>query len=150
MGHLKVIGIKFIVIAVVIYSLFGILYNATLMNLFWISLLITGISYLIGDLFILRKFGNIKATIADFGLSFISIWILGSLFFTESMPTIILSLAGALFITCCEPFIHLYLENQLSDDDEKDVRTKNQLQTEFAEETDTQSITQRKKGREDK
>src|SRR5690625_6352048 len=86
--HLKVIGIKFIVIAVVIYSLFCILYNATLMNLFWISLLITGISYLIGDLFILRKFGNIKATIADFGLSFISIWILGSLFFTESMPTI--------------------------------------------------------------
>ena len=67
MDHLKVIGIKFIVIAVVIYSLFGILYNATLMNLFWISLLITGISYLIGDLFILRKFGNIKATIADFG-----------------------------------------------------------------------------------
>src|SRR5690625_4004944 len=145
-----VISIKCIIIGLVIISHICILYHATLMNLFWISLLITGISYLIGDLFILRKFGNIKATIADFGLSFISIWILGSLFFTESMPTIILSLAGALFIPCCEPFILLYIENQLSDVDDKDVRTKNQLQTEFAEETDTQSITQRKKGREDK
>ncbi|WP_080875224.1 YndM family protein [Oceanobacillus timonensis] len=149
MDHLKALGIKFVVIAVVVYSLFGILYNANLMNLFWISLLVTGISYLIGDLFILRKFGNITATIADFGLAFVSIWLLGDLFLAEGMPTILLSLTAAFFITCVEPFIHVYIQNRFSDDHQKGFGNGNRLQTEFAKEMDAQMI-KSKKERKDK
>ncbi|WP_165769183.1 YndM family protein [Virgibacillus profundi] len=144
MAHLKVLGIKFIVIAILVFSLFGIIYNATLLNLFWISLLVTGISYLIGDLFILRRFGNVTATIADFGLAFLSIWLLGNLFLAEGMPVILLSLTAAFFMTCGEPLIHIYIQNQFSDDHQRGFGTKKQLQTEFAEETDAQTIAGKK------
>ncbi|WP_106495858.1 YndM family protein [Lentibacillus sp. Marseille-P4043] len=135
MDHLKALGIKFIVIAITVFSIFGIFYNATLVNMFWISLLVTGISYLIGDMFILRKFGNVAATIADFPLTFLSLWALGSLFIEGSLPMITLSLLGAFFITICEPFIHAYIDENFSFE-RHDLRTMNQIQTEFSEEID--------------
>ncbi|WP_164669313.1 YndM family protein [Virgibacillus doumboii] len=135
MNHLKIIGIKFIVIAIAVFSIFGILNNASLSNLFWISLLVTGIAYIIGDLFILRKTGNVIASLADFGLAFLSLWVLGSLFLVEGMPVVTLSLLSAFFIACSELLIHAYILNHL-DFDHKDTRTMNQLQTEFSEEID--------------
>lgn len=141
MDHIKALGIKFIVISVTVFSLFGIFYDATLSNLFWISLLVTGISYLIGDLFILRKFGNITASIADFPLAFLSLWVLGSLFLAEGIPIVTISVLAAFFITCCEPFIHGYIENRFADGDEReDLRSLNQLQTEFSEETNEHTV----------
>lgn len=145
MDHLKALGIKFIVISIIVYSLFGILFNASLINLLWISMLVTGISYLIGDLFVLRKYGNIVASFADFPLAFLSLWILGNLFIERGMPIVTLSLMGAFFITLSEPLIHAYMQNKLTDNVQKDSPTINQLQTEFAEETDSETITNKKK-----
>ncbi|MBT2214946.1 YndM family protein [Virgibacillus dakarensis] len=114
--------------------------------MFWISLFVTGISYLIGDLFMLRRFGNIAASIADFPLAFLSLWVLGTLLIESSIPIVMLSLMAAFFITFCEPFIHTYIiENQLSDDGRTDSPKMSQLQTEFAEETDGQTITNKEK-----
>ncbi|MGY0694809.1 YndM family protein [Virgibacillus sp. FSP13] len=135
MDHLKVLGMKFIAIAITVFSIFGIFYNATLVNMFWISLFVTGISYLIGDMFILRKFGNVAASIADFPLAFFSLWALGSLFIDGGLPIITLSLLGAFFISICEPFIHAYIVENFSFE-RHDLRTMNQLQTEFSEEID--------------
>lgn len=140
MDHLKVLGIKLIVTSIIVLSLFGILFNASLINLFLISLLVTGISYLIGDLLVLRKYGNIVASIADFPLAFFSLWMLGNLFIETGLPTVMLSLTGAFFITLCEPLIHAYMQNKFSDNVRENLPTMNQLQTEFAEETDTKTI----------
>lgn len=144
MNHLKVLGIKLIVISIIVYSLFGILFNASLINLLWISLLVTGISYLIGDLFALRKYGNIVASIADFPLAFLLLWVLGNLFIDRGMPIALLSLTGAFFITLCEPLIHAYMQNKFSDYVQEDSPTINQLQTEFAEETDSETTINKK------
>lgn len=139
MDHVKALGIKFIAIAVTIFSIFGIFYDATLINLFWISLLVTGISYLIGDMFILRRFGNITASISDLGLSFLLLWGLGNLFIENGMPIVYASLLTAFFITCCEPFIHGYIVENFSDPPEPHERahTPNILQTEFGKDTTT-------------
>lgn len=145
MDHLKVLGIKFIVISIIVFSLFGILFNASLINLFWISLLVTGISYLIGDLFVLRKYGNVVASIVDFPLAFLSLWALGNLFIDIGMPTALLSLAGAFFIALCEPLIHAYMQDKFSDNVHESSPSIGQLQTEFAEETDAQTITDKNK-----
>ncbi|MBP1948644.1 YndM family protein [Virgibacillus litoralis] len=141
MDHLKALGLKFVAISITVFSIFGIFYDATLYNLFWISLLVTGISYLIGDLFILRKFGNVTASFADFPLAFLSLWILGNLFLAEGIPIITISIMVAFFITCCEPFIHGFIQERFADGDEReDSRSLNQLQTEFSEETNEHTI----------
>ncbi|SFB07262.1 Protein of unknown function [Lentibacillus halodurans] len=152
MIHLKTLGIKAIAIGVTVFSLFGIFYNANLTNLFWISVLTTGISYLIGDLFILRRFGNVTASIVDFPLAFLSIWLLCGLFIEASIPIITTSLMAAFFITCCEPFIHTYLTENLEkekfEERENSPRT-GQLQTEFAEEFESE-VTDNKDNEHDK
>lgn len=142
MQHLKALGLKFLAIAFTIYTIFGIFSGAGWVNLFWISLFVTAISYLIGDMIILRQFGNITATIADFALTFFSLFILGGLFLNANIPIITTSILSAFFITCCEPFIHSFIVNRFSPDEyeRKDWRTMNQLQTEFAEETNEHTL----------
>lgn len=137
MVHLKTLGIKAIVIGITVFSLFGIFYNANLTNLFWVSVLATGITYLIGDLFILRRFGNVTASVADFPLAFLSIWLLCGWFIEASIPVITTSLMAAFFITCCEPFIHTYMTENLEEkkfEEKENAERTSQLQTEFSEE----------------
>ena len=139
MIHMKVAAIKFLVISVAVFSIFGIFYFATLTNLFWISLFVTGISYLVGELFILQKLGNLKATIIDFPITFLLVWSLGNTFISNGVPILILSLLIAFLVTCPEPLIHHYLESQLSES-KKEISILTQLQTEFAEESDVQTM----------
>ncbi|WP_053075001.1 YndM family protein [Ornithinibacillus californiensis] len=140
--NLKALGIKLIVHMITVLSIFGIFFDASLTNLVIIGILATGISYLIGDRFLLRRFGNVKASIADFFLTFFTLAILGYLFIETDMPLIMTSLFAAFFITLTEPFIHAYiLENEAKSKRKRLLRRSGRLQTEFAEETHTDSET---------
>ncbi|MFC4556848.1 YndM family protein [Virgibacillus kekensis] len=139
MDHIKVLLMKFAAITITLFAIFGVFYEADFGELFLISLLVTGISYVLGDMFILRKYGNVTATISDFPLAFLSIWILGGMFFGNELPIITLSLLSAFFITCCEPFVHGYVANHFSVE-RHDLRGQNQLQTEFGEEMDATTL----------
>lgn len=147
MHHVKALALKFLVIAFTIYTIYGIFANTGWLRLFWISLAVTGISYLIGDMLILRKFGNVTATISDFGLVFFSLFLLGGLFLGANVPLLTTSILAAFFISCCEPLIHGYVVNHFSTDsyERKDWGSMNQLQTEFADETNEHTITAEKK-----
>lgn len=146
MHHVKALGLKFLVIAFTIYTIFEIFANAEWLLLFWISLAVTGISYLIGDMLILRQFSNITATVSDFVLTFFSLFILGGLFLGANVPLITTSVLAAFFITCTEPFIHGYVGDHFSkgSDERIDWDPMNQWQTEFAEETNEDTITTEK------
>ncbi|WP_010529180.1 DUF2512 family protein [Lentibacillus jeotgali] len=153
MVYLKTLGIKAIAIGITVFSLFGIFYNADVVNLFWISILTTGISFLIGDLFVLRRFGNITASIADFPLAFLSLWALGGLLIEASIPIVTTSVMGAFFITCCEPFIHTYMTENLEEEkfEEREASpATGQLQTEFAEEFEKETLTDEKENHRDR
>lgn len=143
MDHLKALGIKFAAIDATVFAIFGLFYNANMNNLFWISLLVTGVSYIIGDWFILRKLENVTATLLDFPLAFLSLWVLGTLLIGEGVPVVTLSLLTAFFITCCEPFIHGFIVNHFAFE-RHDLQEMNQLQTEFAEEIDAKSTADKK------
>ncbi|WP_343750834.1 YndM family protein [Lentibacillus halophilus] len=137
MIYLKTLGIKAIAIGITVLSLFGIFYYANLMNLFWISILLTGVTFLVGDLLILRRFGNVTASIVDFPLAFFVLWLLGSLLIEASIPLVSISLIAAFFIACCEPFIHTYIEEKTEEDNEGGAKPSpdtGRMQTEFAEE----------------
>lgn len=136
MDHLKVIGLKFATIYMTVLALFGMFDETSLFDVFMISIITTIVSYLIGDLLVLRFAGNIKATIADFGLGFVLLIVSAYVFVGYTIPLITVSLLGAFFITCVEPFLHGYMVNKIEPAVRHDNRTKNLLQTEFAEEAD--------------
>lgn len=138
MNHLKALGIKFLIQTTVILSFLSIFDGASLTNLLSFSLITTIFSYVIGDLFILPKFGHVVASIADFGLISFVVWILADMFF---QAPIIAPLTVGLIIAVAEILFHTYMK-------EKVLRKKatgnkvipfpasRRLQTEFAEEND--------------
>lgn len=79
----------------------------------WSQTLITGlvlviIGYVLGDLWILPKFGNMTAVIADFGIFVVGIWAM-----VKALPQFVLTTGGywiiALALTAGEWFFHHYL-----------------------------------------
>ncbi|MDY0410299.1 DUF2512 family protein [Paracerasibacillus soli] len=128
MDHLKILGIKFAAIFITVLSLFGIFNHASLMSLFWMGVITTVVSYLIGDMIILRRFGNIAATIADFGLVFLTLWFLSATFIGTAHHILPISFLSAFFITCVEMFVHGYIRNHLSETERNDRGTFSQFQ----------------------
>lgn len=136
MQHVKAFGIKFIIISIVVFSIFGIYGNVSLNLLFWMSVLITATAYLVGDFWLLPKIGNFKATLIDFVLYFSAMGILGSLVVEPSAAVVLAAFYVAFFITLVEPLFHGYMQEKVYEDDEA-FEERPDLQTEFAEEADT-------------
>ena len=68
------------------------------------------VSYILGDLIILPRTGNMIATIADFGLSFLTLWLLS---YAMNMGYTFNYLAiASLALTLGEFLFHIYLEGQ--------------------------------------
>ncbi|QDP41026.1 YndM family protein [Radiobacillus deserti] len=136
MKHVKALSIKFLVIAIVLYSVLGILNQASIGNILLISVLVTGVAYVLGDLLILKNFGNLTATIADFGLSFFAVWLLTAAFIQAEF-SISVSLFAAFLIACSEAVFHVYMQNKVLEVDQDagfNTEYVQRLSTEFAEE----------------
>ena len=68
MDFFKWVVFKFIMMTALMW-IFLSYFGFTFGNIIITSVLFTGISYVVGDLFILPRFGNGAATLADFGLA---------------------------------------------------------------------------------
>ncbi|MHC2836847.1 YndM family protein [Bacillus sp. F9_6S_D1_P_5] len=121
MKHVVALLIKYTAITAVLLIVLSIFQGISIPRVLLISLFLTGAAYLIGDLFILPKYGNMIATMADFGLSFFGIWLLTSLFTNlDATRNIGLSsFLSALIIGGIEVFFHIYMKRLvLRNDDE--------------------------------
>ncbi|WP_197482175.1 YndM family protein [Oceanobacillus sp. Castelsardo] len=152
MRHIKALAIKFMTILIILYSLLAIFESATLGEFLLISALVTGIAYIIGDLFILPRFNNVVATIADFGLAFVGIWVLSSMFIYPTTPIGIVSGFAAFFIAISEALFHVYMKEKVLKKQynhrEPFSVLNTRLQTEFSEEEDIDYIKKVNKNRE--
>ncbi|WP_042146880.1 YndM family protein [Paucisalibacillus sp. EB02] len=143
--NLKAIVIKLIATMIIVFSIYGIFYDVSFFNLFLVGILTTTISYVVGDLFILRRYGNVVASISDFFLAFLTLSALGYLFIETAMPIVAASLFAAFFMSLVEPFLHAYMQEQDVNEKRNEYRTPiGNLQTEFAEETEAQSINRKR------
>lgn len=141
MDYVKVLGIKFVAISITVLSIFGIFNYVSLSSLMLVSLITTVVSFLIGDMVILKRFGNLVASIADFFLAFGTLWVLSVLFVGWGVPILTTSLLAAFFIACVEPFVHEYMLHNFTD--YRHILAKREpldVQTEFAEEHDVHDI----------
>ncbi|MFQ6337462.1 YndM family protein [Bacillus sp. AF62] len=120
MKHIVALLIKYTAITAVLLIILSIFKGISIPKVLLISLFLTGASYLIGDLFILPKYGNMIATIADLGLSFFGIWLLISLF-TDLDATRnigVSSFIAALIIGGTEVFFHIYMKRLVLHNDD--------------------------------
>lgn len=151
MRHSLAILIKYVVIAIVLFSILPIFSTASLTEIFIISLLVTGTAYVIGDLYILPKFGNVIATIADFGLATVSIWGFSAIFIGQGFRVLTAALFGSVFIALSEALFHVYMKEKVLTKTEtvrKKVNFPTNLQTEFAEENDVREFKEKQKQKE--
>ncbi|MEN2466340.1 YndM family protein [Ornithinibacillus sp. FSL M8-0202] len=147
--NLKALGIKFIINMIIVFSIFGIFYDASLVNLFIISVLTTAVAYVVGDLYILRRFGNVVASISDFFLAFVTLAMLGIIFIQTDMPIVLASLFAAFFFAITEPFLHAYMQEKGPDEKSTRPLTRGRYQTEIAEESTPNRITRKTDKRRD-
>ncbi|WP_029191002.1 DUF2512 family protein [Ornithinibacillus scapharcae] len=150
--NVKAIGIKLIINLIVVFSIFGIFYDASLVSLLLISLITTAVAYVVGDRYLLKRFGNVKASIADFFLAFLTLAVLGALLIATDMPIVLASLFAAFLLTLTEPLLHVYMTDRHSavkDDRPTPIRQMGNFQTEFAEESDTDPANNKKDPRRD-
>ncbi|AAP10033.1 Integral membrane protein [Bacillus cereus ATCC 14579] len=112
MKHIVALLIKYTAITAVLLIILSIFQGISIPRVLLISLFLTGAAYLIGDLFILPKYGNMIATMADFGLSFFGTWLLTSLFTNLDATRNIgfSSFLAALIIGGIEVFFHIYMQ----------------------------------------
>ncbi|RAN89058.1 hypothetical protein B5P41_14825 [Bacillus sp. SRB_28] len=120
MKHIVALLIEYTAISAVLLMILGIFQGISIPRILFISLIITGASYLIGDLFILSKYGNMVATIADLGLSFVGIWALTYLLADIDLTRNIgaSTFFASLLISVAELFFHIYMKKVVLHEDE--------------------------------
>ncbi|MFC3883562.1 YndM family protein [Bacillus songklensis] len=151
MKHVMALIIKFVFIGTVLFSILGIFYNATIVEIFTIVILMTGVSYLVGDLFILPKLGNVAAGIGDFALTFAGVWFLSYFFIETTLNILVASFFAAFAITAIEILFHLFMRNRVlegSKDKQPLINMRNnRFATEFSEEYSDPEIERKQNNR---
>jgi hypothetical protein len=142
MKQVVALGIKFTVIAIAVLSIFSIFENTSITSMLLISLLLVVLSYTLGDLFVLKRFGNTMASLGDFALAFLVLFFYGIILDIPMWDVGNAAAFTALFIGIGEAFLHFYLINHVFGETtftDKDNRPEerlatNRLRTETSEE----------------
>jgi hypothetical protein len=134
MKHVKALAIKFVSSLVLLSIILGLFYDMAFRNIFLITLVLGVAAYIIGDLLILPRTNNTVATIADFGLAFLIIWLMSENL-TYGDNHFSMSLIAALGVALFEYMFHKYVANNVLPNTGKRQQTGQlQYQTEASEE----------------
>lgn len=108
MRHILRIAMKFIAAVVVLGIIDALGYDLGASDILGISAVLAIVSYVVGDLFILRVTNNTVATIADFALAFVILYLMIDNMTIED-DVFSASLIGSIAITAVEIFFHRLL-----------------------------------------
>ncbi|MET3695687.1 uncharacterized protein DUF2512 [Bacillus oleivorans] len=138
MKHVWAILAKFVIIGVVVLSFLSI-FDPPFTEILLIAIVTTLISYIVGDLGILRM-GNTAASIGDFILSFATIGFLSYVMIEQTWSILAASFFASLAITAIEILFHIFMKNRVYPDRNQEPKRNIRFQdrrfaTEFAEET---------------
>ncbi|WML48755.1 YndM family protein [Neobacillus sp. PS3-34] len=91
-------------------------FKASIVDVVSFSVLVTVISYLVGDRILLKRLGKSNTIIIDFLLSYTLVWIFGSVVLDNYRQIAWGSIISATIITAGEIFIHRYMFRTLSEE----------------------------------
>ncbi|NUK29412.1 YndM family protein [Parageobacillus sp. VR-IP] len=139
MKHLIALALKYVLLATVFFAIVPLFLRVSSAELLWFSLWMTIVAYALGDLYLLPRFGNLSAAIADFGLAFVGVWI-GIGAFYDGNGTAVLNAAffSALLVALGEVLFHAYVQRFIlrGQEEEGVPLLGREWQTEMAEEFD--------------
>lgn len=114
MKHITALLIKFVMIAVVLSIVLGIMTDLSFGNILTMSVSVTIIAYVIGDLLILSVANNTVATISDVGIAFLAIYLYNILIDADLISGWD-ALVAAVVIGVGEWFFHKYVARRVLD-----------------------------------
>lgn len=137
MNHFGVILFKFISAVIAFAIGLDLFFNATITEVISFSVLVTFVSYVFGDRIILPQFGKTTAVLADFLLTYFSVWIFGSVLLNNYIQIAWGSIISASILAVVEVFVHSYIVGRTEEKETKFFLNRNlAYSTEFAEEED--------------
>lgn len=139
MRIMVVLLMKFVACLIAFTVGLNLFFTATVTEIVSFSLLVTIVSYFIGDRIVLRLFSNATATIFDFFLTYGVVWIFGSVVLHNYLQIAWGSILSAIIITIGEVFLHYYLISRTEPEaiDRNNPRQNRMAyMTEFAEENE--------------
>jgi hypothetical protein len=151
MKQITVLLIKFVTCVIAFTVGLDLFFDATIVDILSFSLFITIVSYVIGDVIVLRQLGKRAATAIDFLLTYLSVWVFGSILLDNYIQIGWGSIISAIIITTVEVFVHSFLNEPVTAK-QKTKRERNSglnptlaYGTEFAEEESIQDLSRSKK-----
>lgn len=111
MKHISALLIKFVMCVVVLEIVLRLITNLTFTEILYISAAVTIIAYIIGDLLILRV-SNTVATVADIGLSLVTIYAFNFIWNTREI-SFSDALIAAVALGVGEWFFHKYVASNV-------------------------------------
>ncbi|UOE57658.1 YndM family protein [Bacillus sp. CMF12] len=109
MNKTLIFVLKFVSSMIAFAIALDLFFDATFADIVSFSLLVTVMSYMLGDRIILPRLGNRNALIADFFLVYASVWVFGSVLLNSYLQIAWGSVIAAGIITLSEVFIHRYI-----------------------------------------
>ncbi|KAB7707825.1 DUF2512 family protein [Bacillus aerolatus] len=109
MGHVKALLIKIVMVTAILFIVLGLIFNMSMTEVLLTSLVVTGTTYLIGDLLIFRSTSNALATTCDFVLAAIMVYVMGAILTEHSIPLATAIVLSSIGIAIGEWFFHMYL-----------------------------------------
>ncbi|RBP96325.1 uncharacterized protein DUF2512 [Cytobacillus firmus] len=110
MNKTLIVVLKFVSSMIAFAIALDLFFDATFADIVSFSLLVTVMSYMLGDRIILPRLGNRNALIADFFLVYASVWVFGSVLLNSYLQIAWGSVIAAGIITLSEVFVHRYLQ----------------------------------------
>lgn len=138
MKYIKSFAMKFVMTLAVLFIFLSLFNNVSMAHILALSLIISIVGFLLGDLVILPAFENWGATITDFFLVVITVRLYGMIFFVQYLPSLATVGLIALILSVGEVFLHIYINrtilNVIESKDSPYQIDMSDFQTEFGEE----------------
>ena len=136
----RIILMKLISNLIIFTIAFDLFFESGVTEIWSFSLLVTIVSYFIGDKIILPRVGNRAATVIDFFMVYAIVWIFGNILLHSYEQIAWGSIIAASLIGVTEVFVHLFIQGRDGQlkvtENKKQISPKLAFGTEFAEETD--------------
>ncbi|MCK1997337.1 YndM family protein [Psychrobacillus psychrodurans] len=153
--YMKALFMKFLMITAVLWVVLSLIYDVSFTDVVITSVVLTAVGY-VGDVFILPKIGNVWAAISDFVIAYAIIYFLGSYIYEQPLALGTAAFISALILMVGELLLHRYMHTNIfeprkSNPNEKvGYYNRTNLQTEFAEEVEIESLSKELKGKNSK
>lgn len=133
----------------VLWIILGGVFEVPFADILITSLVLTGASFIIGDLYVLPKIGNIGASMVDFVLALAGIWAIGSILYEGPIQLGSASLLSAIGIALGELLVHWYMKKQfITGQATMPGYYDRNLQTEFSDELEPETKRNHKRDQE--